>query len=242
VSAPEPTALLAARARAGDEAARDALVARMAPVVTAIAGRFGRLAPRADLEQAGVLGVLAAVRGFDASRGSPFEAYATRYVIGEMVTCVRQTASPVSVPRSVRDAARAVEAAIAASQAGGGAGPTVADLARATGLDQERVVEALQLRRALQPVDVDEPEVAAVPDEDRALELAEERLDLGARLSALDVRSRRIVALRFGLGLTQSEIAERVGISQMHVSRLLRAALRQLEEGLDAPAAAGGRR
>jgi RNA polymerase sigma-B factor len=233
VLAPEATGLLALRARDGDAAAREALVERLAALIAALAGRFERLVPRADLEQAGMVGVLAAVRGVEPDRAGSFEPYAARFAIGEMLACVRQAASPVSVPRSVREAARAVEAAIAEAQARGAPSPTIAELARTTRLDEERVVEALQLRRALHPVPADDAAVEDVPDEHRAIELADERLDLGAHLAALDVRSRRILALRFGLGLTQSEIAEQVGISQMHVSRLLRAALHQLEEGFD---------
>jgi RNA polymerase sigma-B factor len=237
---PTPTAL-AVRAREGDERARSELVERLAPMVGSLARRFDRLVPRADLEQAGAVGVLAALPSWDPTRGTAFETYAARYAMGEMLACVREGTSYVRVPRSVRSAARDVEAAIERHRRREGTSPTVAELCGETGLSEEQVVEALSARRMMQPRLADDDELSSVGDDDAAIARAEERLDLGAQMARLDARSRRILALRFGAGLSQSEIAARVGISQMHVSRLLRQALAVLEQGLEATPEGRGR-
>jgi RNA polymerase sigma-B factor len=233
VRADEATGLLAVRARGGDDDARDELVERMQPVVAAVARRFERLAPRADLEQAGAVGVLDAIRGFDAGRGTSFEAYANQFMLGEMLACVRQSTSLVRVPRGIREASRAVEATIEAFQREHARSPTVAEIAARAGLDEERVVEALGARRLMQPAPADDAELERLGDDDATIEAAERRLAIQSSLRRLDARSRRILALRFGAGLSQSEIAARVGLSQMHISRLLRAAVRQLEEEME---------
>jgi RNA polymerase sigma-B factor len=233
VRADEATGLLAVRARGGDDDARDELVERMQPVVAAVARRFERLAPRADLEQAGAVGVLAAIRGFDAGRGTSFEAYANQFMLGEMLACVRQSTSLVRVPRGIREASRAVEATIEAFQREHARSPTVAEIAARAGLDEERVVEALGARRLMQPAPADDAQLERLGDDDATIEAAERRLAIQSSLRRLDARSRRILALRFGAGLSQSEIAARVGLSQMHISRLLRAAVRQLEEEME---------
>jgi RNA polymerase sigma-B factor len=215
VSSRDPAAELAVRVAAGDDAAGRELVALMRPLVSAMAARFAGRVPRSDLEQAGMVGVLHAARGFDPSQGTPFGGYAAPFVTGEMLSCVRQLASPVRVPRSVADAERTVNRAIEELTMRDGRSPTPDEIAAHTGLDADAVLEAL-----------------------RALQDVERRLDLGARLDRLDARSRRAVVLRFGLELSQREIAQRLGISQMHVSRLLRAAMVTLaDDGEDGNAA-----
>ena len=180
-----------------------------------------------------MVGVLAAVDGFDAARGVAFEPYATRYALGEMRALAR-TAAAVHVSRTGRDLAAAVEAAAADLTAASGRPPTVAEIAARAGLDEEQVVTGLRARRGLAPPAGGEDELLeAHGGWEDVVEQVERRLDVGRRLEELDPRSQRIVAMRFGLELSQTEIAERLGISQMHVSRLLRAALEQLwgEEG-----------
>jgi RNA polymerase sigma-B factor len=225
---PGDAAGLAARAAHGDTDARDQLVAELRPMVSALARRFSGTASRADLEQSGVVGVLTAVEGFDPSRGVPFEAYASSFVIGEMARCARESSAGPRVPRSLRDEQRELERAMEVFTARHGRVPAVPELAQASGLDVERVVELLQLRTVDRPM-----EIGAVSDDqlgadDPELASVEARLDLGSRLARLDARQRRILALRVGLGLSQREIADRIGLSQMHVSRLLRAAFDEL--------------
>jgi RNA polymerase sigma-B factor len=227
----DSTAGLVTRAAAGDLDAREQLVQRLSPMVAALARRFTGTASQADLEQAGMIGVLTAMEGFDPDRGTSFEAYASPFVIGELARCARDSVSGVRVPRSVRADERDVDRAVEAFTAAHGRTPSISELARGSGLDAERVVEALRARSVRRPV-----AMTAVSDEDLAvddpdLDAVEERLELGTRLAGLDPRLRRILALRVGYGLSQREIGERVGMSQMHVSRLLRAALEQLGAG-----------
>ena len=238
MSNPDPAAELAVRAAAGDEAASRELVIQMRPLVSAMAARFAGRVPRSDLEQAGMVGVLHAARRFDPSHGTPFGGYAASFVMGEMLACVRQLASPVRVPRSVADDQRTVNRAIEELTMRQGRSPTPDELAAHTGLEADAVLEALRARVASTAVGLDEPGVEHPSTPDPALQEVERRLDLGARLDRLDARSRRAVVLRFGLELSQREIAERLGISQMHVSRLLRAAMAVLaDDGEDGDAA-----
>ncbi len=225
----DPAGLLAVRAAAGDDGAKAELVGQMSPLVGRLAGRLASdRVPRQDLEQAGMVGVLAAVDGFDSALGTAFEPYATRFALGEMLALARQTAA-VHVSRTGRDLAGAVEAAADQLTAETGSAPRVHEIAARAGLDEEQVVTGLRARRALAPPrGGEEALLEAHGGYEDAIEQVERRLDLGARLRALDQRSQVVVALRFGLELSQAEIGERLGISQMHVSRLLRAALEQL--------------
>ncbi|MGN6379400.1 MAG: sigma-70 family RNA polymerase sigma factor [Gaiellales bacterium] len=226
----DSTAHLASRAAAGDAKARDQLIEQMRPMVAGLARRFTGAATRADLEQAGMVGVLTALEGFDPARGVEFQSYASAFVVGEMARCARESASGVRVPRALREDARVVDDAVEEFSAGHGRPPTVAELADASGLELDRVIEVLHARTVSRPV-----RMGAVPDEqlasvDPELEEVESRLDLGNRLARLDPRQRRILALRVGSGLSQREIADRVGLSQMHVSRLLRSAFELVAE------------
>jgi RNA polymerase sigma-B factor len=221
--------VLAARAAAGDHQARAALARALQPLVARLAARFAGRVPRPDLEQSGMIGVLAAVPGYDPERGS-FEAYATPFVVGEMLKVARG-AAPVHVSRGARELARAVVVAADALTAQSGRSPTVAEVAAAAGLSEEQVVEGMAARGALAaPEPAEEEMLEALGGEVDAAAAAALRLELGERLARLDGRSRAVVALRFGLDLSQGEIAARLGISQMHVSRLLRAALERLDD------------
>jgi RNA polymerase sigma-B factor len=219
---------LVAGVRDGDAAAGEQLVTAMRPLVMGMARRFEGRVPRSDLEQAGVVGLLWAARSFDPTLGTPFGGYAAPFVMGEMLGCVRQLALPVRVPRSMADDQRRTTAAIEQLTASLERSPTVVEIGRHASLDEDAVLESLRLRMAVTPVALDELDEAQLGMSDDAIRRAEQRLDLGARLGRLDVRSRTVVMLRFGLELSQSEIASRLGISQMHVSRLLRAALATL--------------
>ncbi|MGZ4482145.1 MAG: sigma-70 family RNA polymerase sigma factor [Gaiellales bacterium] len=225
--------MLAVRAARGEADAREALVERLAPMVAVLAHRFAGRVPAADLEQAGMLGVLKAVNGFDPSLGTAFEAYATPFAVGEMLAVVRQSTSPVRVPRAVRDIERQVNAAIDDFTAARGRTPSVREIVTFTGLVEEDVLEALRARLLSRPVPVSELSEDVLAAEDGHLVAAERRIDLDELLAGLEPRSRRIVALRFGVGLSQREIAARVGLSQMHVSRLLRQALARLQGEVD---------
>jgi RNA polymerase sigma-B factor len=216
---------LIAGVKVGDRVAGEALVTSMKPLVAGLARRFDGRVPRSDLEQAGMVGLLQAARSFDPEQGTPFGGYATPFVVGEMLACVRQLTAPVKVPRSVADNQRAVTAAIEELTAALGRSPTVPEIGDCTKLDQDAVLEALRLRMAATTVALDEVDEGRLGLSDEAIVRVEDRLDLGSRLDRLDPRSRRVIVMRFGLELSQREIAERLGISQMHVSRLMRAGL-----------------
>jgi RNA polymerase sigma-B factor len=219
----------------GDEAATAALVTALRPLVAGLARRFEGRVARADLEQAGMVGLLRAARSFDPGQGTPFGGYATPFVVGEMLACVRQLTAPVKVPRSVSENQRAAAVAIEELTVALGRSPTVPEIAESTRLEQEPVLEALRLRFAVTPVPLDEVDEQRLGLPDEAIARVEDRLDLGARLDRLDARSRRVVVLRFGLELSQREIAARLGISQMQVSRLLRSGLAELALGEESP-------
>lgn len=221
---------LAVRAAADDAAARSELLESVRPLVAGLARRLAGRVGVEELEQAGFVGVLVATRGFDPGQGTPFIAYAKGFVVGEMLACVRQATAPVHVPRSVRDARREVDAAIDRLTAAGGLAPTVAEIAEASDLNPEQVVEGLHARLLRQTVPVDEVSEEALAVADDALDAVVQRVTVEGLLDGLDERSRAVVALRFGGGLPQRDIAQRLGISQMQVSRLLRAALQRLAD------------
>jgi RNA polymerase sigma-B factor len=225
---------LIAAVKAGDDKAGAALVTAMTPLVAGLARRFEGRVPRSDLEQAGMVGLLQAARSFDSEQGTPFGGYATPFVVGEMLACVRQLAAPVKVPRSVAENQRTVARAIEELTAALGRSPTVVEIGECSQLDPDTVLEALRLRLAATAVPLDEVDEQRLGSADEAMSRLEDRLDLGARLDQLDARSRRVIVMRFGLELSQREIAARLGISQMHVSRLMRSGLADLASD-DAP-------
>jgi RNA polymerase sigma-B factor len=227
---PDAADALAARAAGGDEAARIELVERLTPLVARLARRLAGRGPREDLEQAGMVGVLSAIPGYDPDRGTAFASYAAPFAVGEMLAVLRSS-SPVHVSRTGRDLAASVEAAADALTAAGGRPPSPAEIAAAAGLEEEDVVTGLAARRALAPPAPDSVIEDAAGTED-AVEALEARLAVGHLLRELDARSQEILVMRFGLELSQAEIGKRLGISQMHVSRLLRAALAELDARL----------
>jgi RNA polymerase sigma-B factor len=220
---------LAVRAAADDADARGELLEAVRPLVEGMARRLAGRVPAEELAQAGFVGVLVATRGFDPSQETPFIAYAKGFVVGEMLACVRQAAAPVRVPRSVRDARREVDAAIDELTAANGRRPTLAEIADHSRLDTEQVVEGLHARILRQTVQVEDVDEAALATPDIEPEVVE-RVTVEGLLDGLDDRSRAVVSLRFGAGLSQREIAGRMGISQMQVSRILRAALDRLAD------------
>jgi RNA polymerase sigma-B factor len=125
---------------------------------------------------------------------------------------------------------RAVVASVDLLTSAHGRSPTVAEIAEQAKLDEEAVLDALRASMAARPVSLDEIEPDRFGETDETLEAVERRLELGTRLDRLDRRSRAVLVLRFGMELSQREIAERLGISQMHVSRLLRAAMAEIAD------------
>lgn len=225
-------------ARLPDPSARDALTQRFLPLAQHLARRFaGRGEHVDDLTQVASLGLLKAIDRFDPDRGVRFATYATVTIVGELKRHFRDRGWGVRVPRSVQEAAMQVNRVMAKLWQELGRAPTVADLAARTDLSQEQVLEALDASRSYTSASLDEPvgesgTVTAdlIGGDDARYEVSDEWLAMAPKLRLLPERERRILYLRFFQDMTQAEIAEDIGISQMHVSRLLTKSLEQLRE------------
>jgi RNA polymerase sigma-B factor len=227
-----------------DAADRDALIMRHTKLVRSIARRYtGRGLAYDDIVQSGYIGLIQAVDRFDPSRGVPLRAYAARTIEGEIMHLFRDRGWALRVPRSLQEMSRRMAGLSERMSHRLGRPPTADELAEASGEDVERVSEALWAQRAYTvepltegPVSEDGERTGAVG---RELSVDEPGFDgvlrrdtLERAIRQLPPRERAIVALRFLDDLTQSEIATRMEISQMHVSRLLRASLKQLRDEL----------
>jgi RNA polymerase sigma-B factor len=213
--------LAAAVREHGDEDALEALVSEYLGLVRRIARRFAVPDDEVDdLVQEGVVGLLKAARRFDPGRGVSFQAYASALVTGEIRHHLRDRSSVVRLPEPVQDLRSRLRSLVAGERAERGREPTTAELASLAEVSDEQVVEALTAGAA--PLESD------VPAPDLESGRSEERVELEARLGKLEPREREVVYYRFFADLTQAEIGERVGVSQMHVSRLLHSALEKL--------------
>jgi RNA polymerase sigma-B factor len=229
-----------------DMRARDELVRICEPLVRSLAVRHAQRDQMDDLVQVGMIGLLKAIERFDPARGVSFSSFAVPTISGELKRHLRDHTWAVRPPRRVLEGALDCESAIDRLSARHGRPPTVAQIATDLGFSEERVLDGLLARKAATSTSLDRPvgEDAdaslgeLLPSWDQALGDADDRLSLGAAMATLPARERRIVALRFGRDLTQQEIADRVGLSQMHVSRLLRTSLQQLRLALDGAALA----
>ena len=221
--------------RAGDESARDQLVERYMPLVKSLAARYsGRGEPQEDLIQVGSIGLLLSIERFDTERQVQFTTYAVPTIVGEIQRHFRDRAWALHVPRRMKELSVRLSRTVQTQTAELGRAPTIAELAQMVGTNEDEVVEALQTSEAYSTRSLSQPLGHDGDDEtmqdvlghdDRGYVEVEDMVLVEAGLDALDQRERRIVELRFFDGLTQSEIAAQIGISQMHVSRLLRRAL-----------------
>jgi RNA polymerase sigma-B factor len=236
---PSNEAQMFARHLDGDPAAREALVCRFMPLARSLARRYDRSSePFEDLLQVASLGLLKALDRFDPALGHPFASFAVPTILGEMRRHFRDAGWSVHVPRGSQERALKVRDAqerLANSQ---GRAPTVNELAQYLELDTEEVIDALQAIQAYESLSLDAPRPGAsdeatsygdaMGEEDARYELVELDATVSAVLGRVPQREREILRMRFVEDLTQTEIAERVGISQMQVSRLLRRSLDQL--------------
>lgn len=220
---------------------RDELVRRNLPLVNFLVRRFaGRGEPWDDLVQVATIGLIKAIDRFDLDRGVEFSTYATPTVVGEVKRHFRDRGWALRVPRRLQENAMTVSKATSALFNELSRSPTVDELARLTGLTEEDVLEAINSSYAYSTVSLDAQLVGddsgtssaitppAAPEAQSALESVEDRASLRPLLSVLSPRERHVIVLRFFANMTQSEIAAEVGVSQMHVSRLLSKALAQL--------------
>jgi RNA polymerase sigma-B factor len=228
-----------------DAAERERAIVENLPLVRALARRFSnRGEPLEDLVQVGTIGLIKAIDRFDPSRGIPLAGLATPTILGEIRRHFRDRTGAVHVPRGVSENRVRVAAAVDELTAARGRSPSVRDIADETGISEDDVLDALFAGSARRTVPLEGPGIdedqpaAQVGALDEGFEMAEERADLAEGLAALPARERTILHLRFHEDLTQSEIAQRVGISQMHVSRLIRRSLAMLRDSAPAPEAA----
>ena len=222
----------------GDRAAREQLIERYMSLVRSLARRYAsRGEPFDDLVQIGAIGLIKAIDRFDLTRGVELTTYATPNIIGEIKRHFRDRGWAVRVPRGLQELSVRLSRLVEQLTGELGHSPTIAELAKAAGVSEEEVLEALETARAYSPLSLsagsggDEDELDPLESlgaEEPAYELSEQRAVLEPGLRILDPRERRILELRFVRGLTQSQIAQEIGISQMHVSRLIRRALEKM--------------
>jgi RNA polymerase sigma-B factor len=225
-----------------DRRLRDDLVEEHAPLAHFLARRFSnRGEPVDDLVQVALVGLLKAVERFDPDRGLQFSTFATPTILGELKRHFRDRGWAVRVPRRVQELHLQLGRIVAALGQEQGRSPTPGEVADRAGVSEEEVLEAMEAGSLYRLVSLDAPAtrdeeetnelVACLGDDDPAFEQIEHRSELDELLGVLPARERRIVELRFFEGMTQSEIAEQVGVSQMHVSRLLARSLEMLRAG-----------
>ena len=221
---------------------RDELVEIHLPLVQYLARRFrNRGEPLDDLVQVATIGLIKSVDRFDLERAVEFSTYATPTIVGEIKRHFRDKGWAIRVPRRLQELKLSLTKATSELSQKNGRSPTVAELAAHLGLSEEEILEGLQSANAYSAVSLDSPDGGdddspAVADSlgmiDEALEGVEYRESLKPLLEKLPAREKKILMLRFFGGLTQSQIASQLGISQMHVSRLLARTLAQLRQGL----------
>lgn len=224
----------------GDIGARQEIVVRFMPLARQLAGRYRHAGePHEDLVQVACLGLLKAVDRYDPERGGGFGRYAVPTMLGELKRHFRDRGWSVRVPRATQELALKVTEAMGELPAKLGRSPRPRDVAAEVGASVEDVLEAMEAATAYEATSLDAPRpgtddddgwtyAESIPDREGGYELVELGESLRGTLESLPERERLILELRFEHDLTQSEIADRVGVSQMHVSRLLRRSLERL--------------
>jgi RNA polymerase sigma-B factor len=237
-------ATLLARYRDGDESVREDVVERFLPLARQLARRYARgNEPLDDLFQVASVGLLKAIERYDPERGYAFSTFAVPTIVGELKRYFRDTGWAVHVPRPIQDRIVQINKAIA-RLAHDGRSPTPAEVATEVGCSVEDVVEAMEASLAFDAVSLETPRngneggggsyAETVGADDEGYEMVEYSAAIAPAIDAMPKRDRLILRLRFERDLTQSEIAEQLGISQMHVSRIIRRALSRLRTVADA--------
>jgi RNA polymerase sigma-B factor len=233
----------------GDLQAREQLIEQYMSLVRSLARRYSyRGEQLEDLVQIGAIGLIKAIDRFDVNRGVELTTYATPNIIGEIKRHFRDRGWAVRVPRGLQELNIQLSRLLEEQTVQLGRSPTIAELAKAAGVTDEEVLEALESGRAYSSLSLsggsggdEEGELdplESLGTEEHQYEVSEDRAVLEPGFRVLDERERTILHLRFFEGLTQSQIAQQVGISQMHVSRLIRRSLEKIREEIasDEPA------
>lgn len=225
-------------------AVRDEIVTMHLPLVQHLARRFrDRGEMQDDLVQVGTIGLIKAVDRFDPDRGVEFSTYATPTILGEIKRHFRDRGWSIRVPRRLQEMRQQIGMATAELSQKTGRSPTIRELAEYLEVDEDDVIEGIESAQAYSTLSIDagggggdDDDSSSISDtmgsEDEALEGVEYRESLKPLLAKLSERERQIIMMRFFKNMTQAQIAEEVGVSQMHVSRLLNKALAELREGL----------
>ena len=225
----------------GDASAREALVQRHLPLVRSLARRYaGRGEALEDIEQVGAIGLIKAIDRFELAREVSLATYATPNVVGEIKRHFRDKGWAIRVPRRLQELRLALTTATGELSQRHGRAPTVHELAEHLKTTPEQVLEAMEVGSAYSTVslstgpggDEELDPLETIGGEDEGFERSEHRAALEPALERLPPREREILRMRFEEGLPQTQIAHRVGLSQMHVSRLIRKSLAIMREEL----------
>ena len=236
----------------GDLAAREKLIEQYMSLVRSLARRYSyRGEQLEDLVQIGAIGLIKAIDRFDLERGVELTTYATPNIIGEIKRHFRDKGWSVRVPRGLQELNVQLSRLVESLTVELGRSPTIPELAKAAGVEEEAVLEALESGRAYSSLslsagsgdgDEDLDPMESIGTEEHQFEVSEDRAVLAPGFRVLDERERKILQLRFFDGLTQSQIAQQVGISQMHVSRLIRRSLEKIRDEIAADEPAPSRK
>jgi RNA polymerase sigma-B factor len=232
--------------RHGDQAAREALVQRFLPLARQLARRYQRGSePLDDLIQVASLGLLKAIDRFEPDRPTAFSSFAVPTILGELKRHFRDRGWSVRVPRDLQELAVRVERVGEDLTRQLGRAPTPGEIAEHVGVTTEQVLEAREAAGAYRAISLDRPRdeddendsgmADSMGIEDPGFGLAEDAATVERLMGVLGEREREVLRLRFVEDLTQSEIGARVGVSQMHVSRLIRQAVERLREAAREP-------
>jgi RNA polymerase sigma-B factor len=225
----------------GDLQARERLIEQYMSLVRSLARRYAyRGEQLEDLVQIGAIGLIKAIDRFDLERGVELTTYATPNIIGEIKRHFRDKGWSVRVPRGLQELNVQLSRLVEQLTVQLARSPTIPELAKAAGVEEEEVLEALESGRAYTTLSLsvgggggedDELDpLESLGTDEHQYEVSEDRAVLAPGFKAVDERERKILQLRFFEGLTQSQIAQQVGISQMHVSRLIRRSLEKIRE------------
>jgi RNA polymerase sigma-B factor len=225
----------------GDRSARELLVQRHLPLVRALARRYaGRGEALDDIEQVGAIGLIKAIDRYELSREVALTTYATPNVVGEIKRHFRDKGWAIRIPRGLQELNSKMSSTIERLTAKLGHSPSIAEIAEELQTTPEQVLEAMEAGSAYAPVslssgptsDGELDPMETIGTEDLNFERSEQRASLEPALELLPEREREILRMRFEDGLTQTQIAEQVGVSQMHVSRLIRKSLARMRAEL----------
>ena len=231
---------------AGDPQARDELIERFLPLARQLARRYQRAEePLDDLVQVASIGLIKAIDRFDSSRQVAFSSYAVPTILGELKRHFRDRTWSVRVPRDLQELALKVDRAVSELSRELHRSPTVAEIATAVEANEEQVLEALEAAGAYRATSIDAPRGSdddggdtlgdSMGREEQGFGLAEDRATLDRLLDTVTEREREVLRLRFEEDLTQAEIGDRIGVSQMQVSRIIRQSLSRLRAAARQP-------